>query len=137
MFLMKYRLSNILLSIFVIYFAFSGYKKKQVLMMICFVPLVFESNYYSKGLLINEYLHDLKNGLTDQEKLRSLRDWPDSKYCILGTEILCNSSIITYSPQSEIRLNLITGSATIQLTMDILMSEPFKFSGTMINKRIP
>ncbi|NOX86091.1 MAG: hypothetical protein GXO86_09030 [Chlorobi bacterium] len=78
------------------------------------------------GPIINNFLITQKKNSHD-ESLQNLIQWLECKSCVARSEILCNSCIETYPPQSEIRVVFYYKWTTDTLVMDILMDEPLKF----------
>lgn len=92
-----------------------------------FCILINNQDFDATGPVINEFLKTLQKD--DDQALGKLKNWLDCKNCVKSAEILCNSCIETLPPQSEILVQFNSNGQVVEKTMDILMSEPLKFSG--------
>jgi hypothetical protein len=90
-----------------------------------FCSFVNDQNFDGTGQLIDSFLGTLEKN--DTKALEKLKGWLDCKSCVLNTEILCNSCIFTFPAQSELRLRFNANGQTVELTLDILMTEKLKF----------
>jgi hypothetical protein len=91
-----------------------------------FCTLVNEQNFDATGPLIDDFLATLKKGDEDY-KLGKLKTWLERKDCVGKVQILCNSCIYTFPPQSELSVEFISNGVTITLTLDIVMDDPLRF----------
>ena len=91
-----------------------------------FCALVNEENFDATGPLIDDFLATLKNG-NQADHLAKLKEWLECKSCVEKAQILCNSCILTFPPQSELSVDFVSNGIIITMTLDILMSEPLKF----------
>lgn len=94
-----------------------------------FCAYISSEEYNKTGTLIDKYLSGLKTSLSDEEKLRKLKDWMECKSCVEIAEILCVSCIKTNPPQSELRVTFVVNGKQIVKILDIIMDDPLK-SGT-------
>lgn len=91
-----------------------------------FCSLVGQSELDKTIPIIDKYLATQNKSLSDDEKLEQLRDWLKCKSCISDTEILCNSCIYTYPPQSELKVSFIINEQRVEKSLDIIMGNPLK-----------
>lgn len=92
-----------------------------------FCRFVNEQKFDSTSTVINSFLETLDETDTDEKKIDDLRNWLLVKSCVNMVEIICVSCIKTFPPQSELRVTFAVGNQTVELTMDILMSETPRF----------
>jgi hypothetical protein len=91
-----------------------------------FCALIDAENYGKALDIIDKFVSLFDKNLTENEKLEKIEVWLKCKSCISNAEILCNSCILTYPPQSEIKIWFkINGEVKIKI-LDVLMSEPLK-----------
>jgi hypothetical protein len=83
--------------------------------------------------IINDYLAGQKSKLNDEEKLQALVKWLKSCTCITDATILCISCIYTLPAMSEIKVMFEENEKTVELILDITMSNPLRASVCSIN----
>ena len=83
--------------------------------------------------IFNDYLAGLKSNLNDEEKLQSFSKWLTSASCVIDVTILCISCIYTLPAQSEISILFEEDGITVEVILDILMTNPLKAGICSIN----
>jgi len=91
-----------------------------------FCEFVNSQDFEATGPLIDNFLATLSHDNQDNN-LKELKDWMETKSCVDSTTIICNSCIKTNPPQSELHVIYISNGQKIGMTMDLLMSDPLKF----------
>ena len=91
-----------------------------------FCTLIDDQEFDATGTLIDNFLANRRKNKPDKN-LDKLKDWLECKSCVDKVEIICNSSIYTLPPQSELSVDFISNGQTETMIMDILMSETLKF----------
>jgi hypothetical protein len=92
-----------------------------------FCSFISTEDFNKTGPAIDKFLSGLKKDLSEDQKLEKLREWVECKSCVSKAEILCNSCIYTYPPQSEIKVVFIVDGRTREQILDIIMDDPLKF----------
>ena len=82
------------------------------------------------GPAIDAFLAGLDQTMDDAQKMDALTTWLQSHACIDDAYIACVSCIETNPTQSEIVVSFTESGVKKQLTLDILMSNPPRFSAT-------
>jgi hypothetical protein len=85
--------------------------------------------------VINDYLASLNSHLSEEQKLQALTEWLKSNSCVIDASILCIACIYTNPPQGEISFSFQEGESTIEVILDILMTNPLKASICSINEK--
>lgn len=93
-----------------------------------FCSLVDDEDFDAVGTKIDDYLSGLDKNKPD-ENLNKLVDWLECMECVNNAEIICNSCIETYPPQSEIQVDFISNGTLRAKTIDIVMDETLSFGG--------
>lgn len=92
-----------------------------------FCAFVDNQDFDATGPLIDEFLKRLKKD-NSEENLEKLAAWLACRDCVSHAEVLCNACIETNPPQSELRVDFISGGQSVTMTMDIFMDEPLRFN---------
>jgi ABC-type phosphate transport system, periplasmic component len=83
--------------------------------------------------IINDYLAELKSDLDEIQKMQAFTEWLKSCPCIIDATILCVSCIYTLPAQSEISMIFKENGTTVEVILDISMSNPLKAGICAIN----
>ncbi len=94
-----------------------------------FCSFVEKGEFDSTKTEINNFLATIDNTFSDSAKIEKLKIWLERKDCISDVEVICISGIYTLPAQSELAISFISNGESVNLIMDISMSEPLKFSG--------
>jgi len=76
--------------------------------------------------IIDDYLASLSNDLNDEQKLQAFTEWLKSHSCVIDASILCVSCIYTWPAISEISILFKENEKTVEVVLDILMTNPLK-----------